>query len=112
MASLASLPQLLPDLYELLDRASAGDTIIHHAAAGICGVVGLKGGATAEARQAASQLLEILRAHDFLVSNIGSASHDGQNRIIFAICSPHFSLGLSSQRWLDFAKVQAQNASA
>ena len=91
MTSLAALPQLFPDLDKLLDRTSAGDTIIDHPAAGVRGMVSLKGSAPAEAREATPQLLQIIRAHDFVVSNIGSASHDGGNRIIFAICSPHLS---------------------
>jgi hypothetical protein len=67
-----------------LDGSRAGNSVIHHAAASVSGVICLQGGAVAEARQAASQLIEIVGAHDFVVSNIGTASHDEE----IVSCSP------------------------
>ena len=44
--------------------------IVHHSAAGIGGVVSLQGRASTKARKTASQLFEIVWAHDFVVAGL------------------------------------------
>lgn len=43
-AAKATVPQLLPDLDKFLDRAGAGDTVIHHAAPRVSGLVSMADG--------------------------------------------------------------------
>ena len=63
---LSPSPQLFPDLDQFLHRTSAGNAIIHHAAAGVRRVIGLTRGSEAEARQAAAKLPDFVGRHDFL----------------------------------------------
>jgi len=95
----ASLPQLFPDLDKFLDRSRAGDAIIHHPAASVSGVICLQGGAAAEARQTTPKLVEIVRAHDFVGSNIGTASHGKRIYHIRYLFAKNFCMPPANWEW-------------
>jgi hypothetical protein len=108
------LPQLFPHLDKFLDRACAGDAIVHHSTAGIGGVVSLQGRASTKERKAASQLFEIVWTHDFVVAGLTSFPAVMMKVILREVWTARHSEAMVScslfVRWREMPKHSRQRA--